>query len=195
MGTLFFKIIHPSVPHMLIHKAAATRWYAWLACISSTVFLVTAITFAYAHSPELRLNQLDGPITLKAIVRSDNGKLVGMQARLGRSYLKYKAFKGRLELGFEEIFDVDKIAAEGSRRRYVFLDDAIVYRVLNGAQFMAKNTGRVFIPPGHPPTYITIKSAKYVDGANAVWICVLSAPTIAEFYRTLLGHERCDAFR
>jgi hypothetical protein len=194
MGTIFFKIIRPSIQRMRIHKVSAKRLYAWLAYISATVFIATAITYAHAHSPDFRLNKLDIPITLNAIVRSDNGKLVGMQATLGRSYLKYKAFKGRLELGFEEIFDVGKIAAESRRRRYEYLDGASVYRVLNGSKFMAENTGYTFIS-GDKPTYITIKSGRYIDGKNAVWICVLSGQSVAQFYKTLLGHERCDAFR
>ncbi len=75
------------------------------------------------------------------------------------------------------------------------MDDAALYRVLNGGQFVSSNAQHRLLSSKGPPTFVTIKKGAYPDGRSAVWICVFSAPSIAEFYKTLLGHERCDAIR
>jgi hypothetical protein len=81
---------------------------------------------------------------LRAIARSDNGKRIGMQAILGRSYLKYKAFKGKLELQFEGKFDIKKITEEPKRRTFGYLDGLAIYRIANGKYFVSLNAGHVF---------------------------------------------------
>jgi hypothetical protein len=195
MGTHFFKTTRQNVQRMWTRKAGARELFARLAYGLCPLLLGSVIAFADAYAPELQLSNLDKPTTLAAVVRSDNGKLVGMQATLGRSYLKYKAFEGQLNLKLAGKFDAAKLP--GGRARFFArqMNAAAVYSVENAEEFLTKNKGRLFISPGQKPTFITIKSDKYADGKNAIWICVLSAQSMPEFYRTSLGHERCDAFR
>lgn len=195
MVTHFFKTIRRNVRRMLTHKARAKEIFALLARGWCVLLLGSTIAFGDADVPELQLSDLNNPTTLAAVVRSDNGKLIGMQATLGRSYLKYKAFEGQLNLKLEGKFDAAKLPGKRARFFSTQMDTAAVYRVENAEDFLAKNKGRLFISPSEKPTFITIKSGKYVDGKNAIWICVLSAQSMTEFYRTTLGHERCDAFR
>lgn len=157
--------------------------------------LLISIGGVAAGASELLLSKLDRPTTLKAIVRSDNGKIVGMAATLGNSFLGYRAFAGRLDLRYAGRFEASLLPAAAAKRYLVQMDGAAVYHVENADQFLSRNTGRLFLPADHKPTFVTLKTGKYLDGGKATWICILSAPTLEAFYETRLGHERCDAFR
>jgi hypothetical protein len=193
MDTLFFRTTHPDILFTGIHKVSAARPLMWILAILFAVLFVFAPNRAGAGDPHL--SELKQPITLNAIARSDNGKAVGMQVTLGDSYLSYKAFKGKLALKLGGKFDARKITLEQYRKRSGPMDGAALYRILNGAEFVSSNPQHRLLSSKGPPTFVTIKYGAYPDGRDALWICVFSAPSAEEFYRTLLGHERCDAFR
>ena len=193
MDTIFFRTIRPATRCIEIHRFSAARSLALvLATVCAALFVFVP---GSARAGDLRLNGLKQPVTFDAIARSDNGRAVGMRVTLGDSYLKYKAFNGKLRLQLEGKFDAGQILVEQYRKRSTPMDDAALYRVLNGGQFVSSNAQHRLLSSKGPPTFVTIKKGAYPDGRSAVWICVFSAPSIAEFYKTLLGHERCDAFR
>lgn len=148
-----------------------------------------------ALSQEWKLNTLSKPVTLKAIPQSDNGKSIGMAATFGNTYLSYKAFHGRLTLRYVGQFDQSRLPPPNARRYAAGLEGAAIYQVENADQFLADNHGRLFLGTDVKPTFVTLKQGVYVDGKKATWVCVLSSTSVDEFYRTQIGHERCDAFR
>ncbi|GEM_PF-6769600 len=118
-----------------------------------------------------------------------------MKASLGRSYLKYPSFKGKLELSPYDKFDSHKLPPALSKHFATQMDGAEIYRVGNAGEFIEKNPLRTLIPKDKSLTFVTILDGMYVDGKSAIWICILSNPSMENFYATGLGHERCDAFR
>ena len=62
-----------------------------------------------------------------------------MRVTLGDSYLKYKAFNGKLRLKLEGKFDVGQILVEQYRKRSMPMDGAALDRVLNGPRFVSSN--------------------------------------------------------
>ena len=157
--------------------------------------MVMLLGCASVASGEYRIDTLAKPVTLKAIPRSDNGKLVGMEVELGKSYLRYHAFKGQLALHYVGRFDAARLPAAKQKRYSRGMADGAVYQVENASQFLAQNKERVFLGPDVKPTFITIQNGQYVDGKPAVWVCVLSSESMSQYYEAQIGHERCDAFR
>ncbi|QND54570.1 hypothetical protein HB779_21955 (plasmid) [Phyllobacterium sp. 628] len=143
----------------------------------------------------IRPERVTKSIHLKAIPRSDNGKTVGMEVTIGPSFLKYRAFKGRLELSRVGKFDAHKLPAKLAPSFTKAMDKADIYRVENATEFTSANPGNFLVTNGNVPTYITVLDGEYVDGKRALMICVLSSASMDGFYQTGLGHERCDAFR
>ena len=157
--------------------------------------MVMLLGCASVAAGEYRIDTLAKPVTLKAIPRSDNGKLVGMEVELGNSYLRYHAFKGQLALHYAGRFDASQLPAARQKRYSHGMADGAIYQVENASQFLAENKERLFLGPNVTPTFITIQNGQYVDGKPAVWVCVLSSESMKQYYETQMGHERCDAFR
>lgn len=148
-----------------------------------------------ALSKEFKLDQLSNPIKLAAIPRSDNGKLVGMAASFGNSFLRYKAFRGQMNLKYVGKFDENKLPSS-KRTRYSFgMAGAAIYQVKDADQFLTKNSRRLFLGSGVKPTFITMQEGRYVDGQKVIWACILSSASIEQYYESQIGHERCDAFQ
>ncbi len=150
---------------------------------------------ASVASGEYRIDTLSKPVTLKAIPRSDNGKLVGMEVELGNSYLRYRSFKGQLALNYAGRFNASRLPAAKQKRYSHGMEGGAIYEVKNARQFLAENKERLFLGSDVTPTFVTIQNGQYVDGKPAVWVCVLSSESMKQYYETQIGHERCDAFR
>ncbi|WP_395382420.1 hypothetical protein ACHMW4_17285 [Mesorhizobium sp. UC22_110] len=164
-----------------------------------SIFLAAALVISTGGfqvlADGLRLEKLDHAVTQRAVRRSDNGKIVGMAATFGNSFLHYRAFRRRLRLHYVEDFDLSRIPPKETRFYRDAMGGAPVYSVENADEFLAQNRGRTFLPPGNKPTFVTLKTGDYVDGGQVTWICILSAPSLDRFYSDRMGHERCDAFR
>lgn len=168
---------------------------ARLARVCGAAVVLAVASVGVAATGELRLSKLERSMTLNAIARADNGKVVGMAATLGNSYLRYRAFSSRLDLRYAGQFKASLMPPANAKRYLNQMDGAAVYDVQNADEFLSENAGRLFLPPNHRPTFVTLKTDRYVDGGKATWICILSAPSLQAFYETRTGHERCDAFR
>lgn len=178
------RFIPVEVPHLSVVLVAVITTYGLFSTASLS-----------ADLSSIRPERVTRSIHLKAVPRSDNGKTVGMEVMIGRSFLKYRAFKGRLELSPTGKFDAHKMPAELAPAFKKSMDKADIYRVENATEFTSANSGSFLVTNGNVPTYITMLDGPYVDGRRALMICVLSSPSMDSFYKTGLGHERCDAFR
>lgn len=171
---------------------------------SKVAILLMGVAMAYgslsttafgADLSGMRPDKVTRDVRLKAIARSDNGKKIGMEATIGKSFLQYRAFKGKLELTPSGKFEVDNLPAQLAPFYLKQMGKADIYRIDNADDFISSNSGKFLVTSGNIPTFVTISNGPYVDGRSAIWICILSSPTVESFYKSGAGHERCDAFR